>query len=155
MTTHFSQSLNSGLDSPFGSLLGLANGGYQLSTSAIANTPTDGTTISYDMADLVIALSGGGITTGSGAPSVTVWILPAIDGSNYPNPPGATAQAAPVGLSYTFQQVPGVATTLIACPNIPIPPYNFKVMIQNNLGVALPSSGSAVCALQRKTVANW
>lgn len=155
MTTHFSQSLNSSLDTAIAgsSLNALANGGYALG-SAINNTPTDGSTISYDLADLTITLSSA-VAAGSGTPNLVVWILPAVDGTNYPNPPGSSAAAAPAGLSYSFPLVPSVSTSTIVCPNIPIPPYNFKVQIQNNLGATLPATNTSTCQLQRKTVANW
>lgn len=154
-TTHFSQSLNGSLDTAIAdtSLNALASGSYALG-AAINNTPTDGSTISYDLADLTITLSSA-VTNASGTPNIAVWILPAVDGTNYPTPPGSSAGAAPPYLSYTFQQLASTATTTIVCPNIPIPPYNFKVMVQNNLGVALPSTNTSTCQLQRKTLANW
>jgi hypothetical protein len=156
MTTHASQSLNGSLDTAIAgsSLNGLGGSGSYALGPAINNTPTDGTTVSYDLGDLTITLSSA-VTTGSGAPYITVWVLPAVDGSNYPNPPGSTAGAAPIGLSYSFPQVASASTSTIVCPNLPIPPYNFKIQIQNNLGVALPSTNTSTCQLQRKTVANW
>lgn len=155
MTTHFSQSLNGSLDAAIAgaSLNALASGSYALG-AAINNTPTDGTTISYDLGDLTITLSSA-VTTGSGNPTIVVWILPEIDATNYPTPPGATAGAAPLYLSYTFPLVPSVSTSTIVCPNIPIPPYNFKVQIQNNAGVTFPATNTSTCQMQRKTLANW
>src|SRR6185437_12378860 len=132
---------------------GLANAAYALG-GAINNTPTAGSVISYDMADLTITLSSA-VSAGAGSPNIVVWILPAVDGTNYPSPPGRSAAAAPPGLSYTFPQVPSVSTTTIVCPNIPIPPYNFKVQIQNNIGVAFPSTNTSACQLQRKGVQSW
>lgn len=154
-TTHFSQSLNGSLDTAVAgtSLNALANGAYALG-AAINNTPTDGSVVSYDLGDLTITLSSA-VTLGTGAPSLVVWILPAVDGTNYPNPPGATAGAAPLSLSHTYQQVASASTTTIVCPDVPLPPYSFKVQIQNNLGVALPATNTSTCQLQRKTVANW
>jgi hypothetical protein len=154
--THLSQSVNGSLDTiTSSSLASLANAGYALSNAAINNVPTDGTTISYDLADLIIT------TTGSCTPTagayLTVWILPAVDGTNYPNPPGtSTAGVAPPALSMSFPQaVTGSAITnpTWVCPNIQIPPYNFYVQVQNNLGGAFPATVAA--KLQRKTVANW
>lgn len=155
MTTHFSQSLNASLDTAIAgaSLNALANGAYALG-AAINNTPADGTTISYDMADLTITLSSA-VTAGAAPVGITVWILPAVDGTNYPNPPGTTAGAAPSSLSYTFQQVGAVSTSTIVCRDIPIPPYSFMVQIQNNMGVAFPATSTSTAKLQRKTVANW
>lgn len=155
MTVTFSQLVNGSLDTAIAgaSLNALANGSYALG-AAINNVPTAGTTVSYDMGDLTITLSSA-VTAGSGNPNLVVWILPAVDGTNYPSPPGASAAAAPLGLSFTFPMVASVSTTTIVCPNIPLPPYNFKVQIQNNLGVAFPATTTSTCQLQRKTVASW
>lgn len=155
MATTFSQAVNGSLDTAIAgaSLNALANGSYALG-SAINNTPTVGSVVSYDLADLTITLSSA-ITTGSGSPNIVVWILPAVDGTNYPSPPGGTAAAAPAALSMTFQQIASVSTTTIVCPNIPIPPYNFKVQIQNNLGATLPATNTSTCQMQRRTLTSW
>lgn len=157
MTTTFSQAVNpSGLDTAIAStsLNALGGSGSFALGAAINNVPTPGSVVSYDVADLTITLSSA-VTAGAGSPFIAVWILPAVDGTNYPTPPGASAGAAPIGLSYSFQQVPSVSTSTIVCPNIPIPPYNFKVMIQNNLGVAFPATNTSTAQLARKTIANW
>jgi hypothetical protein len=154
-TTHFSQSVLT-LDTAVAgtSMNALANAGYALG-AAINNTPTDGTTIAYDMADLTITLSSA-VTAGAGTPYLTVWILPAIDGTNYPTPPGGSGAAAPGNLiGGTYQGVASVSTSTIVIRDIPIPPCNFKVLIQNNLGVALPATNTSTCQLSRKTLANW
>lgn len=156
--TTLSQLVSGGLDTALpntgtNGLSGLVIAGYCLG-SAINNVPASGTTVSFDMADLLIKLSSA-VTAGSGSVGISVWILPSIDGTNYPTPPGATAAAAPPGLSYIFPMVPGASTQNIVCPNIPIPPNNFKVMIQNNLGVAFPNSTASSGLLQRKTMAQW
>lgn len=155
MTTTFSQLVNGSLDTAVAgtSMNALADGAYALG-SAINNIPAAGTTISYDMGDLAIGLSSA-VTAGSGSPYIAVWILPAVDGTNYPSPPGGSAGNAPAGLSYTFPMVASVSTQYIVCPNIPIPPYNFKVMILNKLGVAFPSTNTSTCQMSRKTVGSW
>lgn len=158
MTTNLSQAVNSTIDTAIASasLSALATGGYAITTagSEINNVPTSGSVVSYDMADLTITLSSA-VTAGTGSPTIVVWVLPSVDGTNYPTPPGSTAAAAPPGLSYTFQQVPGVSTSTIVCPNIPIGPYKFRVMIQNNLGVAFPTSTTSTCKLQRRNMQMW
>ena len=155
-TTHNSQSILGALDTAVGgaSLNNLLSGNYCSPGAAINNTPTDGTTISYDMADLTITLSSA-VTTGAGSAYIVVFILPSVDGTNYPIPPGTSAVAAPLHLSYTFDQIVSVSTSTIVCPNIPIPPSNFKVQIQNVLGVALPATNTSTCQIMRKTTANW
>lgn len=129
------------------------SGSYALG-SAINNVPALGTTVSYDMADLTITLSSA-VTTGSGVPNVVVFVLPAVDGANYPTPPGGSAGAAPLSLSFTFYQVASTSSSTIVCPNIPIPPCNFKIQIQNNLGVTFPATNTSTCQIMRKTVAQW
>lgn len=156
MTTHFSQSLNGSLDTAIAgtSLNALASGSYALG-AAINNTPVDGSVVSYDLADLTITLSSA-VTTAAGAPNVSVWLLPAVDATNYPTPPGASAAAAPTSLMVgTYQGVASTSTSTIVITNIQIPPYNFEIMIQNNLGVTLPATNTSTCQLQRKTLANW
>ena len=153
-TVTFSQVLNGSLDTAVAgaTMNALANAAYALG-AAINNTPTAGTTVSYDLGDLTITLSSA-VTAGT-APYITVWVLPAVDGTNYPTPPGGSGAAAPLSLSFTFQLVASVSTSTIVCPNIPIPPYNFKFMVQNNLGVAFPATNTSTCQMQRKTVASW
>ena len=152
MTTHFSQSLNGSLDTAVAdaTLNGLTTGSLALG-SAINNTPADGTTISYDLGDLTITLSSA-VTAGSGAPNLVVYIIPAVDGTNYPS---ATAATVSPSLGYTFQFPASQAQTTLVCMNIPIPPYNFKVALVNNLGATLPATNTSTCQMQRKTVANW
>jgi hypothetical protein len=156
-TTHFSQSTNGlALDTAIAgtSLNGLTNTSYAIG-AAINNTPTDGTTISYDLADFTMTLSSA-VTTGSGSVYLSIYLLPLVDATNYPTPPGATAGAAPTNyLVGTYQGVASTSTSTISVLNLPIPPYSFKIMIQNNLGVTLPATNTSTCQIQRKTVANW
>lgn len=157
MTTHFSQSLNGSLDTAIAgtSLNALGGSGSYALGAAINNTPTDGSVIGYDLGDLTITLSSA-VTTGSGAPYLSVYILPQVDATNYPSPPGGSAGAAPMNfLAGTYQGVAATSTTTMIVTNIPIPPYNFKVMICNTLGVAFPATNTSTCQMQRKTVANW
>lgn len=133
------------------SLNALASTGYALGT-AIDNRPTTGTVVAYDLADITITLSSAVVAV---APAyLTIWVLPAVDGTNYPSPPGGSAGAAPISMSYNYQFVAASTTTLI-CQNIPIPPYLYKVMIQNNLGVAFPATNLSNCLQVRKTIAGW
>lgn len=156
-TSHASQSTNGlALDTAIAgtSLNGLTNTSYAIG-AAINNTPTDGTTISYDLADFTLTLSSA-VTTGSGSPYLSVYFLPAVDGTNYPTPPGATAGAAPQNyLVGTYQGVASTSTSTISVLNCVCPQYNFKVMVQNNLGVTLPATNTSACQLQRRTSAFW
>lgn len=156
MTTTFSQAVNGSLDTAVAgtSMNALASGSYALG-AAIDNRPTAGSVVSYDVADLTITLSSA-VTAGSSGPYLSVYILPAVDGTNYPSPPGGTAGAAPTNLlAGTYQGVASTSTQTIVVGNIPIPPQLFKVMILNALGVALPATNTSTCQIQRKTIANW
>lgn len=154
-TSHASQSTNGlGLDTAIAgtALNGLTNTSYAIG-AAINNTPTDGTTISYDLADFTMTFSSA-VTTGATAPSLSVYFLPEVDATNYPTPPGATAGAAPINyLVGTYQGVASTSTSTISVLNCICPQYNFKVMIQNNLGVTLPATNTSTCQIQRRTVA--
>lgn len=153
---HQSQSVLGSLDTAVAgtSMNALGGSGSFALGAAINNVPNEGSVVSYDLGDLIIVLSSA-VTTGATAPSIVVAILPAVDGTNYPTPPGGSGAAAPPYLTYTFQMVASVSTSVIVCPNIPLPPYLFKTMIQNNLGVALPATNTSTCQLQRKTMASW
>lgn len=155
MTSYISQKLAASLDTAIAgtSLNGLTTTSYALG-DAIDNRPTDGSVISYDLADLTILLSSA-VTTGAGAPYVQVFILPAVDGTNYPSPPGASAAAAPLYFGKSFPMIASVSTVSIICPDIPIPPYLIKVMIQNVLGVTFPATNTSTALLQRKASAFW
>ncbi len=109
----------------------------------------DNTSLLYTDADLLIVLSSA-VTTGSGTPTIQVWLLPALDGTNYPAPPGASAAAAPSNLlAGTIMAVPSVSTSVLALRGIILPPSLFKIQIQNNLGVAFPATNTSVCSLYR------
>lgn len=155
MTTKFSQDVNASLDTAIAgtSLNNLADGAYALG-AAIDNRPTAGSVFSYDLGDLTITLSSA-VTAGSGSPYITVWVLPAVDGTNYPSPPGGSAGAAPAGLSQIFPMVASVSTQTIICPDLRLFPYLCKIMILNRLGVAFPATNTSTCQLQRKTTASW
>jgi len=108
----------------------------------------DNTTGLYLLGDLVITLSSA-VSVPAGAPNVIVWILPAPDGS-YPVPPGTTAGAASVSLiAGTIVMVPSVSTSKMVCRGLVLPPSKFKIQIQNNLGIAFPSTSTGTCLLYR------
>lgn len=157
MTTHNSQSTNGlGLDTAVAgtSMNALASGSYALG-AAINNTPTDGTTVGYDIGYLTLTLSSA-VTTGSGNPYISVYLLPEVDAVNYPTPPGSSAGAAPPHLLVTtITAVPSVSSSTLVSAPFQIPPFNFKIMIQNNLGVTLPATNTSTCQMQRTTTANW
>ena len=152
MTTTTFSVVNNSADTAIASatMNSLANGAYALG-AAINNSPTSGSVIGYDDADLYIQLASA-VTTAAGAPNIVVWILPTYDGSVYP----PTSAGSPTYLSRTFMFAASTSTTLLALTGLRslILPITFKVQILNNLGVAFPASGNNAY-LVRKTNAAW
>lgn len=132
-------------------LNGLTSGSYAVGTAVIDNRPTAGSVVSYDDADLYVQLASA-VTTGSGAPYATAWILPTYDGSVYP----PTSGGAPLGLSRTIQVPASTSTTLLVFPGLGrlIVPAQFKVQLLSVLGVTLPASGN-IATLVRKQAGAW
>lgn len=126
------------------SMNALANGAYALGAAI------DNTSALYTDADLWLALSGT-ITTGSGTPVINVWLLPSLDGTNYPTTGGTTtAGATQVNLGVGSIVIPATTNVqFMALRGIPVPPALFKIQIQNAAGVAFPSTNTCVCSLYR------
>jgi len=125
------------------SMNALSNGGYSLGPAI------DNTSGLFLLGDLVIKLASA-VTAGATLPSVQVWLLPAPDGTNYPTPPGASAAAAPGNLTVgVISVVPSVSTSVMVLRGIVLPPSLFKILVQNQLGVAFPSSTTSTCQLFR------
>jgi hypothetical protein len=109
----------------------------------------DNSTGAWTDADLLLVLSSA-VTAGAGNPNVAVWLLPAVDGTNYPSPPGGSAAAAPANLCVgSILVVPSVSTSVLVLRGITLPPSHFKILIQNNLGVSLPATNTSACSLYR------
>lgn len=127
------------------SLNALASGSYALG-AAIDNTVTSN---GFLYGDLELVLSSA-ITSGTGSPYVGVYLLPTMDGTNYPTPPGGTAGAT--GFQYFVGSMATPASTstqVLHLRGILLPPQSFKIMIQNVLGAALPSTNTSTCKLYR------
>jgi hypothetical protein len=124
-------------------LNGLTNGSYKL--GAEIDNSTDG----YTIADLLIGLSSS-ITSGSGNPAVSIWIMPAIDGTNYPTPPGGSGGATFTNLFQGSILIPASTTTqYLPYTGLFIPPCKFKIMIRNDTGVSFPATNTSTCTLSR------
>lgn len=102
----------------------------------------DNSTGLYLYGDLTLALSS---AVTSVAPAfLSVFLLPNID-TNYVASAGAPGASYLAGTgsftagSLQFMQVRGLILT----------PNKFKIVIQNNLGVALPATTTSVCSLYR------
>jgi hypothetical protein len=131
--------------SPFTSadLTSLAAGAYILGSNAIT-PPATATLLDFR---LVLPSS---ITPTAGG-TVTLFFLPQVDGTNYPNPPGSTTAAVPSQYyagSYVFN---GNATTVIDILNMRCPDYTFEVACWNNGSVSFPSSGTFTNTLYGKS----
>lgn len=126
------------------SMNALASGSYALG-SAINNSSD-----LYLYGDLEIVLSSG-VTAGSGAPYVDVWVLPAMDGTNYPTTNGGTTAGATATqyLAGTISPPASTSVTVMQLRGIVLPPQSFKVMIRNVLGAAFPSTDTSTCKLYR------
>jgi hypothetical protein len=106
-------------------------------------TESDNATDLYEYADIELALNSD-VTCGAGSPYVKVYIVPATDGTNYPNPPsgsGAVPENYFVGTisanaSATFRR--GILMGVV------LPPSKFKVAIEQVLGVAFPATTNTV-----------
>lgn len=127
------------------SMNALADAAYAMG-AAIDNTVTSN---GYLYGDLDLVLSGS-VTAGANAPHVAVFLLPTLDGTNYPTPPGGTAGATPgTYLVGTMHAQPSAGFTVGIIRGIVLPPFSFRIAIQNSLGVAFPSGTGSLCRLYR------
>lgn len=128
------------------SLNALTTTSFATAGTAIDNRPTSGTTVSADTMDIAIHLSSA-VTTGAASPSWTAFILPAVDGTNYP--------AHATCYSYNFQFDASTSLQDFELIGIPIPPYQYKVQLQNNLGVTLPATNTSTAQSVRRYEQSW
>ena len=122
--TDFATILTTALD-------GLTNGANSAQSGAIAN----GTSKARYMA-LELYLAS---LTPVGAAAILVYLQASLDGSNYPEA-GPTSDQ----LLRSFYVSTPAATKRKILWNIPIPPLNFKLVINNAAGVALAASGNTL-----------
>lgn len=127
------------------SLSALAGGSYVLGAAI------DNSTDLHLWGDLEIVLSSA-VTTTSGAPYVAVYLLPSQDGgTEYPTTNGSSTAGATAN-SYLVGTIAPPASTLVktmALRGIALTPGLFKIMIQNNLGAAFPSTSTSTVKLRR------
>ncbi len=118
----------------------LANGAATAASSAIANqTNLD----IYADIELVLA------SLSPVAPNYgTLYILEAVDGTNYPSATAAVLLNQPSQILCTFA-LDTTATTAqrIVVRNVLLPPASFKVAYYNQAGVALGASGNTIRAI--------
>lgn len=92
------------------------------------------------------------ITAGAGAPFLDIYILPSLDGgTRYPTTNGG-ATAGPTALIYRAVSLIVPASTavgILVARQVILPPAAFRVMINNQLGVAFPANNNSLCRLRR------
>ncbi len=115
----------------------LANNAASAASSAIANeTNLD----VYADIELVLA------TLSPAAPNYcTLYLLEAIDGTNYPSATAGVLRNQPVHILCTFPLDTSASTAQrVVARNVMLPPGSFKVVLDNQSGAALASSGNTV-----------
>lgn len=113
----------------------LANAAYS-AVSAVIDNEAD----LYQFMALELVLAS---LTPTGTPSCSVYLLPAVDDTNYPDGGGATAP--PLGtLIAVFDLSTSATAKRRTAVNIAIPPYKFKLLVLNSAGPALASSGNTL-----------
>ncbi len=115
----------------------LANNAASAASSAIANqTNLD----VYADIELVLA------SWSPVAPNYcTLYILEAIDGSNYPSATAGVLRNQPSQILCTFAlDTTGSTAQRVVVRNVVIPPGSFKVVLDNQSGATLASSGNTV-----------
>jgi hypothetical protein len=90
---------------------------------------------------------------------VDLYLIPAPDGTNYPDPPGATpADITPnyyVGSISSVKRDGSVTNfTSGVLRGVQIPPWKFKIAMFNELGAALPSNANTLLYGYRYNVAD-
>lgn len=116
---------------------GLANNAATAASSAIANqTNLD----IYTDWELVL----GSLSPAAGA-FVSVYIMEAVDGTNYPAPSAADMRLQTTQLLFVAPLGTTAATAQrIAIRNVVIPPGTFKIILDNQSGVALNATGNTL-----------
>lgn len=118
------------------SLNALADAAYALGAEI-----DNGTDLKLYM-DIDLVLSAA-VTAGAGAPFVAFHLMPSLDGTNYPTP-GNTAAVPPSGyLAGTIAANASASFTRGSLRGVVIPPGKFKLIVQNKLGVAFPTSDTS------------
>lgn len=101
----------------------LANGSYSNASSAIANATAKARFIAVE---LVLAS-----LTPVANQTVTLWLLPSVDGTNYPDGGGSTAPEPAMALC-TFRLTNATRAFRLTRANLPIPPLNFTLVVSND-----------------------
>lgn len=109
----------------------LGNGSFSAASSAIANSSGLYLYINLELYLNTLTPTAGGY--------VAVYLIPTIDGTNYidTTPPANTLIA-------TFDLNTANATKRRSAVSIPIPPFDFKLMVENKSGAAFNASSNTL-----------
>lgn len=149
MTTTFSNGATVSDTVTISGLGSIASGAYSAPSSLIDNTPAGPHGIAYLNGLLRLTFSSP-LTAGSGSPAIYAYRLVAADGTNLPNPPGASAAApSPNALTSIAQQVASAAFSILDFGPFDMAPMQYAFQIYNNAGVTF--SGTVALTLYRWT----
>jgi hypothetical protein len=112
-------------------------------------TEIDNTTNRYLYGDLEVLL-GADLTCAAGTPYIGVFLIPTLDGTNYPNPPSGTGA---VPASYQVGAILGNASATFRrgfLRGIVLPPFKFKLNLYHVLhgSTAWNSTGNVATLYQ-------
>lgn len=134
-------------------LTSVGSAAYSVASSLIDNTPTGPHGVSYLNWLLRLSFSTA-LTAGSGAPTIVLYPLAALDGTNMPNPPGSVASAPlPNQRGLTAVLIASAAYSIIdfgdPTGGYPLGPFKYGFQLYNNSGVAWSGGGTITATLYR------
>lgn len=94
-------------------------------------------------ADIVLLL-GADATAAAGYPFISMYIVPATDGTNYPNPPASTGLIPENYRVGNFVAVPSTTFRRGIIRGVVLPPTKFKCGVMQVLGAAFNATGNTV-----------
>lgn len=118
--------------------------------AGVIGAEIDNTTDLKPFIDIELAFD---TATGSGTDAyVGVYLIPAVDGTNYPTPPGSGGTAAHISPHYWVGSIlavdqGGTARTLTrgVIQGVRCPPFKFRVVLVNQLNAAFPANNNSTC----------
>ncbi len=123
----------------------LANGSLTAFGPVITPGATANLTVRHLRGDLALKLASNSLVF-TAASFVVVYFVPAIDGTNYPKLSGANL-AKPnyrVGTIALYPAAPSAEVIYENVRGVMIPNAPFKVVLENQSGVALPATGNTL-----------